>query len=203
MHTVNVQNFVYITPQKKHGKMFWIFFCFFFYYYFFFIIIIFFFQKHLVELRTVQTLIRLLLKEQSDLDLHCLPIIFVQDNGVVNFRTFTVYQQKVINQTACVNTQERDFNSHNSTVSGLRTNSDWLSNLCKVKEKYLFSFICLGIYFLAVDKIKRFFFYIRVDYFLYEALFNLPPNPIPPTIFLPPNPLPQPPFLKKVKYEPF
>ena len=38
----------------------------------------------------MQTLIRLLLQEQSDLGLHCLYSHFVRYFGVQNFRTFTV-----------------------------------------------------------------------------------------------------------------
>ena len=38
---------------------------------------------------SVQTLIRLLLKEQYNLGLHCLHIPFVRNFGVGNFRTFT------------------------------------------------------------------------------------------------------------------
>ena len=49
------------------------------------------FLKELVEWQTVQTHIRLLHQEQSDMGLHCLQISFFQTFGVRNFRTFTVF----------------------------------------------------------------------------------------------------------------
>ena len=51
-------------------------------------------ERTVVQWQTVQNLIRLLLKEQSDLGLHCLHMLFLVRNlGVQNFRTFTIIKQ--------------------------------------------------------------------------------------------------------------
>ena len=47
-----------------------------------------------MEWQTVETLIKLLLQEQSDLGLHCLHISFGRNFGVRNFRTFVVASDK-------------------------------------------------------------------------------------------------------------
>ena len=64
------------------------------------------FTKYLVEWQTVQTLIRLLLKEQSDQGLHCLYTPFCQKNWCNNFRIITVSEQQRSWQ-ACTNAQAR------------------------------------------------------------------------------------------------